>query len=204
MRLAACLCLALLLAGCGDEVADAPVAEDQFELGLQGHVVANHEYRIQASFPEDQTVCVSASGTHLHGFHQWRDGDCSVPGTSSGRFISVWADYNATFSDWEDAATLHCGADSQPFDLGLSATGEGRFSACIPKLCGEQYVITASYLSDSPAMDLGDAAMGGGPDLIYTIALGTTAQTQEADLAEFRDFLTNLRLDGGGFRSGGS
>jgi len=199
LKWAASLFAAVLLAGCGSEAVDEPPADAPFDPHWPGHVAVNDDFRVQATFPADQPVCISQSGTQVHGFHQWRGGDCADPAQETGRFISVYADYNAAGYDWDEAAALRCGADSEPFDLGVEATGEGRFSACVPKLCGDQYVITAVYLSDSPVMDLGDEAVGGGPDLIYWIALGTTAETQDADLAEFRAFLSQLRLDGAGF-----
>lgn len=199
MKPAASLLAALLLAGCGAETVEERSTDAVFDPHWPGHVAASDTFRMQATFPDDQPVCLSQSGTQVHGFHQWRGGDCADPGQETGRFISVYADYNAAGYTWDEAAAMRCGADSEPFDLGVAATGEGRFSACVPKLCGDQYVITAVYLSDSPTLDLGNQAAGGGPDLMYWIALGTTAETQEADLTRFRTFLSQLRLDGGGF-----
>ena len=190
MRWTASLLAAMLLAGCGSASVDAPAADAPIDPHWPGHVAVSDDFRVQATFPADQPVCLSQSGTQVHGFHQWRGGNCADPAQETGRFISVYADYNGAAYSLEEAAAVRCGADSEPFDLGLEATGEGRFSACVPRLCGEQYVITAVYLSDSPAMDLGDEAVGGGPDLIYWISLGTTAQTQAANLAEFRAFLS--------------
>lgn len=189
MRLAASLAAALLLAGCGAEPAGEPQAEAPFGPYVSGPVAVSDDYRIQATFPDDQPVCVSASGTQVQGFHQWTTGDCADESQPSGRFISVWADYNVALASWDEALGAACGADTDPFDLGMAATGDGRLAACIPKLCGDQFVITALYLSGT----------GGGPELIYRLALGTTAATQEADLARFRAFLSQLRLDGAGF-----
>ena len=199
MRRAAILGAALLLVGCGSEVEEEPLADPLFEGHWPGHVAVNEQFRIQASFPEDEPVCVSQSGRQVQGFYQWRGGDCADPEQQTGRFISVYASYNNALNTWDEAAATYCSTDTEPFDLGMEANGSGRFSACVPRLCGEQYVITAVYLSDSPQLVLGDETVGGGPDLIYMIALGTTDETQEADLAEFRTFLSQLRLDGGGF-----
>lgn len=212
MRLAAGLLVALALAGCDrewpteepltDYVQDEDWLEQLRTTPLESNVAVSEEYRIQATFRSGDPVCIADSGGHIHGFYQLSGGNCGDPQESRQRFVSVWADYNTAFYSWDEASATYCGADTEPFELGMEATGEGRLVACIPKLCGEQYVVTAVYLSEDSALWLSDEvdAEAGGPDLIYRLALGTTAETQEADLAEFRAFLSQLRLDGGTFR----
>lgn len=169
------------------------------ETPLESEIAINAEYAISAVFRKGDPVCVADSGGHIHGFYQLHDGNCGDPQETRSRFMSVWADYDSALEGWEGLAAAQCGDDTEPFDLGMDATGTGRFDACIPKLCGDQYVITAIYLSGSSTRAQGEGVRRDGPDLIYRIALGTTPATQEADLAEFRSFLAQLRLDGGSF-----
>jgi hypothetical protein len=205
--------LALSVAGCG-EVEPAPEQDASaaaktlpdpyanFERHWPGHVAVSDEYRIQASFPEDRPVCVSDTATHIHGFRQWRDGDCAEQIRSSGRFISVWADYNTMEFSWVEALALSCGTGSTAFDLGLQATGGGRLAACRASYFDQPDVITVVYLADLPEMELGDGAEGqsGGADVLYTIRFGATPETEEVDFAEFRDFLSRLQLAGSTFQ----
>lgn len=212
MRLVAALLVALALMGCDKEwptkepltdyVQDGDWLEKLRTTPLDSEFAVNDDFRIRAEFRLGDPVCIADSGGIIHGFYQLHGGNCGDPQESRQRFISVYADYNAAFWNWEETREIYCGADTEPFDLGMEVTGNGRLFACLPRMCGEQYVITAVYLSENPSMWLSEEveAAEGGPDLAYRIALGTTAETERADLAEFRAFLSRLWLDGGSFR----
>lgn len=205
---AALLSTIMLLVGCGPQDAANNEAskptETAFERHWPGHVATNDEFRIHATFPDDQPVCVSDSGTHIRGFHQWRDGDCDDQTRSSDRFLSVYADYNAAQFSWDEAIRLICGEDTESFNLGMEATSGGRLEACRPRSADADYVVTVLYLADLPDMFLGDEVEGGGPDLIYSIWLGIGSETKEADLATGRAFIGQLQLGGGRFQPVGS
>jgi hypothetical protein len=203
------LACAVSLAGCQEHDAEPDTSEpvavestgDWLETlratPLESEFASNDEYAIQAIFPASNPVCNADSGGHIHGFYQRLDQDYCSDRAVSSRFISLWADYNAAFRSWEEAQQGICGPETEPFDIGIAANGAGQFLACKPMVCGEAYVITAGYLADFP--DGTEPFVEDGPYFLYTISLGTTEETEAADLVLFREFFANLRLAGSRF-----
>lgn len=186
----------LALAGCGHERQAA--AEPEFERHWPGHIAVSDEFGITADFPADQPVCVSDSGTHIHGFHQSRDGDCAEgPGS---RFLSVWADHNAMDWDGDRAVAEACGPNTERLDLDLQPTAGGRLDACLLKEGTDAgagpYTVVAVYVPSSDADRL--------PDIIYTVRMGTTPEGEEADLRALQTFFAGLILAGSSFQPAAS
>lgn len=166
---------------------------------LEGEIAFNDEYAISAIFPKEHPVCRADSGGHIHGFYEWLDGDCSegLWGKKSARFISIWADYNAMEYSWSGAPGEYCGEDTAPVDLGVIARN-GRLSACRTKAPAANSEFTIVYLADDPTQDLFKPEDG--PELIYTIRLGTTPRTETADLQALRTFLAKVKLANGSLK----
>lgn len=195
MKRAALLSAVLALAGgCNQPVGGQALGEPPFERHWPSHVAVSDEFRITARFPPDKPVCVSDSGTHIHGFHQLRDGDCAE--RTGPRYLSVWADHNAMEWDWDKALAETCQAGAESFVLALEPTAGGRLGACLLQPQADPgaggYSVVAVYAPDGAAGDL--------PDMIYTVRLRTTDATKEADLAAFRAFFRGLILAGSSFQ----
>jgi len=215
---ASALSVLVLLTGCGQSQSSA--SDEQSERGpevrrpresfdefdrerytpLKSEVAINDEYSISAVFPKDHPVCRGDSGGHIHGFYQWLDGDCSegLWGKKSTRFVSIWADYNAMEYSWSGAPGKYCGEGTEPVDLGVLASGDGRLSACRTKASAPKQEIAVVYLADDPTQDLFKPEDG--PELIYTVRLGTDAAAEAGDLETLRAFLARLKLAGSGFK----
>lgn len=195
MKRAALLSAVLALAGsCNQPVGGQAGGEPPFERHWPGHVAVSDEFRFTARFPADQPVCVSDSGTHIHGFHQLRDGDCAE--RTGPRYLSVWADYNAMEWDWDKALAETCGAGSESFAIGLEPTAGGRLDACLLQPGADPKAADTSVV----ALYVPDGAAGNLPDMIYTVRLRTSDDAKEADLAALQAFLRDLILAGSSFQ----
>lgn len=199
----ACVALWAALAGCTDAGEDDPPDPwAHFERAYGSSHAVNDEYRIEAEFPPGRVVCVSDAATHIHGFHQFLEGDCSAGGPPAhNRVMKVWADYNAAEQSRDDAIELVCADKTRRDVLEVTApAGRGWTASCRERGDDgkEQFIVV--FLHKDEARD------GFGPDNIdktYTMRLYTDAAHREADLEVFATFLGRLKLAGTSLTLGG-
>jgi hypothetical protein len=162
---------------------------------LESEVATNHEYAIAAVFPKGSPVCISDSGSHIHGFHQWLESDCTkeAPDVLVDRIISIWADYNAAEYSRERAEQRECksGQSDAPFKISVPQP-KGWTVTCRNLGDDGQIRVTAAFLATEPDR-------GFGPDrihVLYSAGLHTDQTHYQADLSAFKGFLGKARLAG--------
>jgi hypothetical protein len=179
----------------GDRIGDA--LERMRHTPLDSEVATNDEYAIAAVFPKGSPVCILDSGSHIHGFNQWLESDCTkeAPDVRFDRKISIWADYNAAEYSRSEAAALYCPDTSARGVVDTTVPpGVGWTVSCREPRVDDQEEIVVAFFSSASERD-----RGFGPDRIeflYTVRLATDAAHRTEDMETFRDFLGQLELAG--------
>jgi len=199
---------ALALGGCQSEEpapSETPQASDPFgdawermrHTPLASEVAINEEYAISAVFPTGSPVCISDSGSHIHGFHQWLGSDCAkeAPDVRFDRKISIWADYNAADYSREEAEQQECksGQSDAPFRISVPPE-KGWTVTCRNTDDDGQIRVSAAFFAKD-----GVDAEGFGPDqidVLYSAWLYTDQAHYETDLTVFETFLGKVKLAG--------
>jgi hypothetical protein len=196
----ACVALCAALAGCGDTGKESPPGLPDpyanFERAYGSSHAVNDEYEIDAAFPAGHVVCVSDALTHIHGFHQFLDGDCSAEGQPPhNRVMNVWADYNAAEESRGDAIEGACSKANHRDVIDVTVPEDRGWTASCSEVGddGLEQVIVI-FLRREHEKD-----RGFGPDNIrvsYTARLYTDTAHRVSDIRTFETFLRQLKLAG--------
>ena len=156
-----------------------------------GQPLADNQFGIAASFPEDAWVCPSFSWDNVRGYYTVvgrQEFDC-LEGGDAETFYGIYADWNATF--WTERRLLFHERECEPFGGTPTAVDGLTASECSAVVEGGRRELAISVVGGSqPGVDGGPPT----PLISYTLYLVSSDATWERDVALFRQFVDHLDL----------